>query len=449
MPTVALAMIVRDAAEQLERCLESVRGVVDELVVGDTGSSDQTPEVAKRLGARVLPVRWEEDFAHARNQVLKAVRSDWVLVLDADERLDPAAGTEIPHLVRRTGCDGYLVTIRNYVLRLTDRIWDCPAVPNDGRLAETAAYPGYVVHENVRLFRRQPGIEFRGRVHETVGSWIVQHGGQLGRARFVIHHFGLVVAPEERARKTVLYRRLGQQKLLEHPEDAQAHFELGLVEFDNFHNDAEAARLFERACALNPRLAVGWLFLGLARERLGRHQEALEAFARARALGYHSALLDEAEGDAYYNRGDYEQARRAYRRALEKAPEQGELLSKLGLADVRVGRTEVGLARLREAVRLHPTLAPGYDRLLQALVWLDRLDEAATVAERKLQQVPPAPEDFVRAATIQARRGDRLRAAAIVQTALEQFPQHRRLQAIAADLQPELVELARARAGGQ
>ncbi len=439
MPTVALAMIVRNAAVQLERCLATVRGVVDEIVIGDTGSVDETPQRARQLGARVLHVPWKDDFAEARNRVLEAVTADWVLVLDADERLDAAGREEIPALMQVAGCDGYLVTIRNYVLTLEHRLWDTSAVPNDHRLPEADPYPAYVAHENVRLFRRRPEVYFVGRVHETVGGRIVELGGQLGRARFVIHHFGLVADPETAAQKTELYRRLGRQKILERPHDAQAYFELGLVEFDNYHNDTEAVRLFEQACRLNPGLAVAWLFLGLARSRLGEHGRALEAYAQARRLGYCVPLLDEAEGDAHYNRGEFESARRCYRRALEKAPARAELLSKLGLADVRAGRPGVGLQRLREAVALRPDLPEMHDRLMQALVWLDRLEEAAEVAEAKLRKVPPQPEDYLRAASIRARRGEHSRAAALVLAGLERFPRHERLRAVAAELQPDLL----------
>ena len=89
MTTLALSMIVSNAEQQLALCLESVRGVVDELVIADTGSTDNTIELAHDLGAHVISIPWENDFARARNRALAEVRSDWVLSLDADERLDP------------------------------------------------------------------------------------------------------------------------------------------------------------------------------------------------------------------------------------------------------------------------------------------------------------------------------------------------------------------------
>ena len=172
-------MIVRDAAADLESCLQSVRGVVDEIVIADTGSCDATIEIARQHGARVYQIPWRHDFAEARNRALELVQSEWVLVLDADERLDTTGREIIPRLLSPSGAAGYLVTIRNYLNSLTERVWDRLAVPNDSNLEEARPYPAYVEHENVRLFRRSPEIYFTGRVHETVGARIQKAGGGL------------------------------------------------------------------------------------------------------------------------------------------------------------------------------------------------------------------------------------------------------------------------------
>jgi len=428
MPTLALSMIVRDAERLLARCLESARGVVQEIVIADTGSNDRTMEIARALGAWVFSIPWEDDFARARNRALEAVRADWVLVLDADELLDAAATRSIASLLARPETDGYLVRIRNYVASGTDRLWDQPAKSNDSTLEAARRFPAYVEHENVRLFRRSPKIYFTGRVHETVGSTLLASGGKLGRANFIIHHFGLAADPETKARKNHLYRELGRRKIEETPADAQAHFELGLVEFDNFHNDAEAARLFARACELNPQLSVAWLFAGLAQLRLGEPAAALERLRRAESLGYRTALVAESQGDAYYNLGDFDAARKFYRKALERSESRDSLESKLGLAEIRAGRIDAGLARLRKAVEQSPALGELHDRLITACIWLGRLAEAATAAEQKLTATDPQPESFLRAASIRGKLNDWSRAIEILRLGLERFPEHPKLR---------------------
>jgi tetratricopeptide (TPR) repeat protein len=427
MSTLALSMIVRDAEAILGRCLGSVRGLVDEMVIADTGSADGTMAVARAAGARVVAIPWENDFARARNRCLEHVKSDWVLALDADEMLDPEAAKTIPALIGSEAAAGYLVTLRNYVTSLGERLWDKPATPNNSSLSEARAFPAYVEHENVRLFRRRPEIVFTGRVHETVGHALRASGGRLGRAGFVIHHFGLAADAATRARKNHLYRELGREKIREMPQSAQAHFELGLVEFDNFHNDTEAARLFDRACELDAQLAVAWLFAGLAQARLGNPAAALARIRRAESLGYRTALTAEAEGDAHYNLGEFEAARRAYRRVLERDPRNASAASKLGLAEVRDARVETGLDRLRRAIETHPEREELYDRAVTACVWLGRLEEAAACAERKLSLPGPAPECYLRAAALRVKCGDWLRALHLLQCGLDRYPRHERL----------------------
>src|SRR5271156_3302650 len=90
-PRISLCMIVRDEAAMLPGCLESVRGAVDEMIVVDTGSRDATIRVAEGAGAWVLPFEWIDDFAAARNHGIARATGEWVLVLDADERLAPGA----------------------------------------------------------------------------------------------------------------------------------------------------------------------------------------------------------------------------------------------------------------------------------------------------------------------------------------------------------------------
>lgn len=132
-------MIVRDEAQTLRRCLESVRGVVREIVIADTGSKDETPQIAREYGAQVVEIPWEDDFAKARNRALAPLNCDWVLSLDADEMLDPSAGAAIGALTAGRTVAAYQVTIRNYMRSLDDCIWDRPAIPNNWMVRSSSA----------------------------------------------------------------------------------------------------------------------------------------------------------------------------------------------------------------------------------------------------------------------------------------------------------------------
>src|SRR5262252_4050456 len=90
-PTLALCVIAKNEERFIRECLESARDFVDEMIVVDTGSTDRTREIARECGARVEEFVWCDDFAAARNASIDAATTDWILVLDADERLDPAS----------------------------------------------------------------------------------------------------------------------------------------------------------------------------------------------------------------------------------------------------------------------------------------------------------------------------------------------------------------------
>lgn len=170
---LSAALIVKDEQQALPRCLAALRGVVDELVVCDTGSSDRTVEVAQAFGATVVHAPWEGDFAAARNAVLAHCRGTWVLSVDADEQLRCAEGADLRLQLLAVEAQALAVQVRS---RSDD----------DGE----ASYE----HAAGRLFRRGD-LSWVGAVHETLvdrrtgrpptyrqlgGVWL-DHDGYVGR----------------------------------------------------------------------------------------------------------------------------------------------------------------------------------------------------------------------------------------------------------------------------
>jgi tetratricopeptide (TPR) repeat protein len=426
---IALSMIVRDAEETLERCLESVRGAVDEIYIADTGSQDGTVGIAKKFGAKITSFSWPNDFAAARNIALREVNADWVLSLDADEMLDSRGAAEIRRLVEGPAA-GYQVTIRNYMLSLNERVWDRAALPNNSpELAAAQKYPAYVEHQNVRLFQKRADLYFTGRVHESVGPRLEQLRLPLGAANFVIHHFGLAEDAEKRARKNELYYDMGLRKIEEDPRDAQGHFEVGLIELDNFNHTENALRRFRKACQLKPRFAEAWFFSGLASSRLEQYEQALAAFDRAEKLGHETSIVAEMQGDSLYNLRRFAEAAGAYRKALERSGAKAELESKLGLAIVRAGDRSAGFELLRGALEKDHRSGILHDRLVLAFVHCDLLEAAALAAEDKCRNVLPQPTDILRAASLWSQAGKKARAAALLDVGRKLFPESKEFRA--------------------
>ena len=433
MTTVGLSMIAKNEAHTLRACLNSVQGVVSQIVVADTGSTDNTPDIARECGAEVTSVPWENDFAKARNAALALMTTDWVLMLDADEELDRDAKKHIPGLLTATDVGGYITPIRNYMPSRFNRGWDRVGVPNDYRHERANNAPAYIAHGNCRLFRRHPEVYFTGRIHELVEPQIRSSGLKLLVANFFIHHFGQLVDQEARNKKRAFYLDLLRAKAEEHPDDPGAWTQLGLHQFECFNRPEEALRCLDQALVLNPNLPETWLFKGMIYENLGRYQEALDAFERDTRSDGSSALREDLRGDAFSGLGRFKEARLAYRKALKVTGGNALLESKLGYTEVKLGQKNSGLSMLRRAARSAPGMYAIQDRLMKACIIAGRLPEAAETAE-KITTVAAHPKLFLRAASIRVQMKQWEQTEVILSRGLELFPQSQELQEARAEV---------------
>jgi Flp pilus assembly protein TadD len=426
-------MIVKNEAHTLRACLNSVQGVVQQIVVADTGSTDNTQDIARECGAEVISFSWENDFAKARNAALALMTTDWVLVLDADEELDRDAKMHIPNLLNATDVGGYRIPIRNYALGRFSRGWDRVGVPNDYRHERANNAPSYLTSQAYRLFRKHPEIYFTSRIHEGVEHRISSLGLKLQVANFFIHHFGQMVDQHARNRKNVFYLDLLRAQTEEQPDDHEAWSRLGLHEFECFNRPEEALRCFERALVLRPNVPETWLFMGMVYAGMGRHQESLAALERDTRAETSCAVREDLRGDALVGLGRFEEARLAYRKALKGTVGNALVESKLGFTEVRLGQKKHGLAMLRRAVRSEPNMYTIQDRLMKACIIAERLPEAAETAE-KLTALVAHPTLYLRAASIRAQMKHWDQTEAILSRGLLLFPQSEELQAARAEV---------------
>ena len=433
MATLGLSMIARNEAHRLGDCLRSVGQVVSQIVIADTGSTDDTIAVARSLGATVISIPWNRHFAEARNAALQPMQTDWVLVLDCDEELDAGAAGALPKLLARD-VSGYLVPIRNYVPTLSGRGWDRMTEPNDGAHPRARNAPAYFVHENCRLFRRSPEIYFTGRVHELVEHRLTALHLKMACANFCIHHFGQLAEQEARARKAAAYLELLRLKVEDMPDDPLAWIQLGLQEYENSRNAEEALRCFNQALRIDPRSTEAHVFKGMVLVASGNHQEALETLDQVTPSGPSKALRLQLRADALHNLGKLEESCTAYRQAVKVTRNDPILLSKLAYAEIRLGHTQGGFERLARATKAAPMLAEVRERAMKACIVLNRLPEAAEHAE-ELARIEPDPRAYLRAASVWMQVKRKEKATLLIEQGLRLFPQ-------SAELQRALTELA-------
>ncbi len=178
MPSLTLCLIARNEEQMLPACLESARPAVDRMLVVDTGSSDGTKEVARRLGAEVVEHEWQDDFSAARNAALEHVSSGYVLVLDADERLTKAGARRLRKAARRGEVELGLMPLH----QASSLAAEVPRVlRGEARIGEPLLVP--------RFLRRTPDLRWEGIVHESVASWALR-GRRVAELDAPIVHYG-------------------------------------------------------------------------------------------------------------------------------------------------------------------------------------------------------------------------------------------------------------------
>ncbi|MCS7459583.1 glycosyltransferase [Paenibacillus doosanensis] len=302
---ISLCMIVKDEEEQLLRCLASVQGAVDEIIVVDTGSSDRTAAIARRFGARVIETAWTGDFAAARNAGIDQAAGEWILFLDADEELNRADRSKLRQYVQLAGYDGFFLQIHNYV---------------------GSGHQGATINPVLRLFRSDPQHRFEGRIHEQIAEAICRRNptAAFHITDIVIHHYGYrqeVVVSKDKVRRNI--------------------------------------RLLEEAIAAEPENAFYRYNMGVERLRSGQPLAALDSFGEAvRRIDPYTAsyahLLYKYEVRCYQALGRWEEALNRIGSALELFPEYTDLLQYKAVCEKALGRSREAKRSLLQALELGP-----------------------------------------------------------------------------------------------
>jgi len=234
-------MIVKNEERNLARCLDSVRALASDLILVDTGSTDSTPLIAARYGARVIPFDFTlVDFAAARNRAIEDATGRWILVLDADETLDPAGIPELEALIALDDTCGYFLERHNHS--------SDPTVP---------ANRDYVV----RLFPNRPGYRYRGRVHETIDAAILAACGKLRKTGIRLDH-NFSSDPAARRRKSHWYIQILKEEIAADPTD-DSRLDFLAAEYHQLEMFDEATAVAERIAELRPLDPRAHLFAGV------------------------------------------------------------------------------------------------------------------------------------------------------------------------------------------
>jgi tetratricopeptide (TPR) repeat protein len=303
-PRISLCMIAKNEAEMLPACLAAARGAFDELVLVDTGSTDKTVDIARAHGAVIGHFDWVDDFSAARNAALDLATGDWVLSLDADERLAASAPARLRAAVLDDQFDAGLLPYHSPST--------LGASPVDVISGAAAISPASLV---ARLARRSPSLRWQARVHEGWHGWL----GQAGRRVRVLHGVDLIhwgAAPEWRDPRGKSDRNLKllQLEAAENPSDLHSRAYLCLELFNRGRQEdarvsaeeswsivqrqhAESGRLAQPGAAVPAMTVFGWIAV-----LEGRYDEVLRAVAILRGGGSGHPNLSWLEAVVFENR---------------------------------------------------------------------------------------------------------------------------------------------------
>lgn len=350
MPSISLCMIAKNEEEWIAQAISSVRPIISEIILVDTGSSDATVEIAKAHSAQVYFMPWRDDFSAARNLSLQYATGDWILVLDADEVIAAEDHQELLRLIEdRSLCIEFLQRHYSDDVRLSD------FQPVKGEYPQwEKGQGGYFESNCVRMFPNFEGIHYRGRVHELVEHSIRDIGRhKVVRTHVRIHHYGHTSAVKAKKDKSRIYTPLGYAKTIEAPRDWKNFFELG-VEHNNNGQLQESVEAFRQAALMNPGYTAIWINKGYVECELQLYQEAIRSLETA-------LKIDPREEEAYCN---------------------------LGVVYMRLKNYPLAEKHFRAAVTYKPNYVNAYCNLGTCLALMNRLSEAVVVYLRVLEMFP-------------------------------------------------------------
>ncbi|MBI3035924.1 tetratricopeptide repeat protein [Candidatus Woesearchaeota archaeon] len=382
---ISLCMITRDEEEYIGQCLNSVKGIVDEIIVVDTGSTDKTKDIAKKFNARVFDFKWVDDFSAARNESLKHATKDWILVLDADEVLDSDGIKAIKEFVNGKENDAFLFIQKNYTNE--------PSIAgfvNEEHKRNGKTYAGWYGSFIVRLFRNKKGYEFQGTVHELVEPSIESKKGKTAATNIAILHYGNAY-PAAASKKRKYYLELCKKKVQQNPNDA-SYYELGVLHKENGNVD-DALKSFRKAVELNPKHSMALYELGILYEKQKDFDEAIKRYTESLRAKENSEAF-QSLGVCYLKKGMLKEAYRNFTKAMLLNPNKYTIYNNLGAVLEKLGNYEHAVQMLEIATKLNPKNGIGFYNLGIALDKKGDFVKATEAYEKAVELGHPKSDDI-------------------------------------------------------
>jgi glycosyltransferase involved in cell wall biosynthesis len=289
---LSMCLITKDEGRNIAACIESVSEAVDEIILVDTGSKDDTVRIAARYGARIYEFPWSDDFAAAKNETLKHATGDWVLALDADERLDPANCEKIRQLLENPAYQAYMLQLRSpYTLKSSTQ--------------------GINTTLAIRLFQNTIGLSYHGRLHERILARTAKREISVANTNITIDHLGYQgnIEPKYRRNLSVSQRQKTKHDAFFRYDMARSY--MGLGQYPEAMKELkQGLEVSGTAAWLRAQMYVllGDLLIYINKDT----ESALTAWQQAMEIDQKIVAPRLRSGKTYYLRGEFEMASRQF-----------------------------------------------------------------------------------------------------------------------------------------
>ena len=398
---------------------------VDEIIVVDTGSTDATPDICRRLGAKVFQFPWCDDFSAARNESLRHASGKWIFWMDSDDTIDEVNGQNLRDLVSRN----HPPNVMGYVMQV-----HCPSHGEEGLHDVTMV-------DHVKLFRNHPKIRFEGRIHEQILQPIRALNGDVVFTDIFVTHSGSDNSPEGRIRKRKRDLAILAKDLEERPEHPFVLFNLGMTYFDAQEFGKAIGfieRSLSRASPTESHVRKAYAFLVGAYCQLNRFEEARSIVEKALVLLPNDAELTFRQAIIHQHFGWLRQAESCYLKLLEPKGERHFDSVDIGIHSFKtrhnlarvydeMGAVDKAIEQWHKITVESPFYWIGWRGLVDCLVTHSRLDEAEQVVVR-IKDLKHPPHHYLRmeAVIAEARihivRGEMTSARSLLESGIKEFP---------------------------
>lgn len=323
---ISLCLIVKNESKYLKKCVLSVKDIVSQIIIVDTGSTDDTPKIAKSLTTEYYQMPFKNDFSEARNYALQYVKTPWILFLDADESFEEIDRNQLLKCINNApdSVFGYQLTRYNFF-----------------------GTGGWYTSKNLKIFRNNPQIKYEGTVSESATQSIRRCGGQITDADVLLNHYGHCRDAESRNRKAHFYLKLMEDEVAKQPENSRLMGYMGMI-LRTLGRFEEGLQIANKGVNLTPDSPHSHYCKAQVLRSIGRDQEALVHYARAVDLNPKDPTALNMVGLMNMTLGKYDQAEEVFMKTYALNPLLIHVHVNLGLLFQAKGEFETALSHFEK-----------------------------------------------------------------------------------------------------